>query len=182
MKSPFPNSYWLEPDKILCGEYPRDLDDHGDHSSLKALLQAGVRTFIDLTREGELKSYRETAYQFAGELGIDPSELEFYRFPISDGSIPNSREEMLAILEQVAQARNEDRMVYIHCYGGKGRTGTVAGCVLSEINRCDGADALKMLGERWKGCAKSAHSSSPETDQQCGFIRKWEPSGTLFSD
>jgi len=27
MKPPFPNSYWLEPGHILCGEYPRDFDD-----------------------------------------------------------------------------------------------------------------------------------------------------------
>ncbi len=31
MTPPFKNSYWLELDRILCGEYPRELDDLGDH-------------------------------------------------------------------------------------------------------------------------------------------------------
>ena len=52
MTPPFPNSYWLEPGRILCGEYPRDFDDLGEHGGMTAILPAGVRVFLDLTEEG----------------------------------------------------------------------------------------------------------------------------------
>ena len=40
MTPPFANSYWLEPNRILCGEYPRDFDDVGDHQGMTAVLAA----------------------------------------------------------------------------------------------------------------------------------------------
>jgi hypothetical protein len=42
MNSPFNNSYWLEPGRILCGEYPRDFDDLEDHEGMSAILDAGL--------------------------------------------------------------------------------------------------------------------------------------------
>ena len=72
MTPPFLNSYWLEPGRILCGEYPRDFDDLEDHEGMTAILTAGVRVFLDLTEEGELKPYREIALATAVSLGIDP--------------------------------------------------------------------------------------------------------------
>jgi len=44
MTPPFPNSYWLEPGRILCGEYPRDFDDLKDHEGMTAILQVGSPT------------------------------------------------------------------------------------------------------------------------------------------
>ena len=73
MTPPFPNSYWLEPGRILCGEYPRDFDDLEDHEGMSAILSAGARVFIDLTEEGELKPYREIAETTAMSLEINPT-------------------------------------------------------------------------------------------------------------
>ena len=70
MTPPFPNSYWLEPGRILCGEYPRDFDDLEDHEGMTSILQAGVSVFLDLTEEGELKPYRDIALATAASLGI----------------------------------------------------------------------------------------------------------------
>ena len=108
MKPPFPNSYWLEPGRILCGEYPRDFDDLEDHEGMGAILGAGARVFIDLTEEGELKPYTPIALTNALELGIDPGELEFHRFPIRDVSVPKSQDEMRAILRRIRLARDEE--------------------------------------------------------------------------
>lgn len=72
MIPPFPNSYWLKDGQIVCGEYPRDFDDLEDHEGMTALLEAGVRVFVDLTEPGELKPYREIAIDTAEQLGIHP--------------------------------------------------------------------------------------------------------------
>lgn len=175
MDPPFPNSYWLEPNRILCGEYPRDFDDRSDHEGMTALLSAGVRAFIDLTEEGELKPYREIAVETAATLGIDPNSLTFYRHPIQDVSVPKSASEMRAIVRTVRKHRQRNDVLYVHCWGGRGRTGTVAGCVLNEFFGHRGEEALTQLAERWKACAKSARSESPETEEQRRFVRNWEP-------
>lgn len=175
MTSPFSNSYWLEPGRILCGEYPRDFDDLEDHEGMAAILQSGVRVFIDLTEEGELKPYREIAVKTATDLGIDPATLEFYRYPIRDFSVPKNNQEMRAILRTIRLARHRQRTVYLHCWGGRGRTGTVAGCLLSDLFALTGEEALVILAERWLGCAKSEYSESPENDEQREFVRSFDP-------
>jgi len=175
MNPPFLNSYWLEPERILCGEYPRDFDDLKDHEGMSAILDAGARVFIDLTEDGELKPYRDIALETAAKLGIDAEELEFFRFPIRDVSVPKNEGEMRAILRTVRLARHRGKVVYLHCWGGRGRTGTVAGCALRELFGLDGDEALTLLKDRWQACAKSAHSESPETDEQRGFVRSFNP-------
>lgn len=175
MKSPFPNSYWLERGRILCGEYPRDFDDLEDHEGMGAILKAGARVFIDLTEEGELKPYAPIALTNALTLGIDPGELEFHRHPIHDVSVPRNRGEMRAILRTIRLARHQGKTVYLHCWGGRGRTGTVAGCALRDLFGLDGDEALILLSERWRACAKSEWSDSPETEEQTGFVRSFNP-------
>lgn len=179
MTPPFPNSYWLEPNRILCGEYPRHFDDLEDHEGMGAILGAGARVFIDLTEEGELKPYQSIALTNARKLGIDPETLEFHRFPIRDVSVPKSQEEMRAILRIIRLARHQGKTVYLHCWGGRGRTGTVAGCALRDLFGLGGDEALSQLTKRWQACAKSAHSESPETNQQREFVRSFNPVGSL---
>jgi len=179
MTPPFPNSYWLEPGRILCGEYPRDFDDLEDHEGMSAILQAGVRVFLDLTEEGELKPYRGIALATAASLGIDPGELSFLRHPIRDVSVPKRTQEMRDILRSIRRERHRGRTLYLHCWGGRGRTGTVAGCVLNELFGHRGDEALTVLSSRWQACAKAAFSESPETDEQRRYVREWNPAGTV---
>jgi ADP-ribosyl-[dinitrogen reductase] hydrolase len=174
MEPPFPNCYWLEPDRILCGEYPRNREDSAPHSAMSAILSAGVRVFVDLTEEGELLPYREIAVKRAGELGIAADALEFCRHPVQDLSVPKSPEEMQAILRTIRSSRFRGEMVYLHCWGGIGRTGTVAGCILKGLYSLEGKDALDLLAEHWQACAKSSRIGSPETEEQREFVRTFE--------
>ena len=50
---PIPDSYWVEPGRLLAGEYPRDRDDATSLIKLRRLLEAGITLFLDLTEEGE---------------------------------------------------------------------------------------------------------------------------------
>lgn len=173
MDSPFPNSYWLEDGHIVCGEYPRDFDDREDHAGMSALLEAGVRVFINLTEPGELKPCDRIALDAAVSLGIDPAEIEFHRHPIRDISVPGTPLEMKQTLRTIRSTRQRGKVLYIHCWGGKGRTGTVAGCLLSELFGHSGDEALDALGERWQACAKAAYAQSPETEEQRQYVRLW---------
>ncbi len=173
LNQPFANSYWLEPGRVLCGEYPRNRSDDDENVGMSALLSAGVRCFVDLTEEGELKPYHHIATDTAKQMGIDPATLEFHRHPIGDVSVPRRPEDMRAALRTLRSARHRRVIAYLHCWGGKGRTGTVAGCLLREIFSLSGKQGLEALSARWQSCAKSAHSESPETDEQCRYVRDW---------
>jgi len=182
MNPPFPKSYWLEPGRILCGEYPRECEDSAEQKKMAAILGSGVRAFVDLTEEGELKSYRDLARETARSLGIDPGELEFHRHPITDVSVPRDPATMPGALRTLRSARHRRRPAYLHCWGGRGRTGTAAGCLLADLLRLPGDEALAALGERWRRCAKSADSNSPETAEQTGFVRAWNPVASAHGD
>lgn len=173
MRPPFPNSYWLEDGGIVCGEYPREFDDDAEPTKIQALLSAGVRAFVNFTEPGELKPYEEIVLAVAADLEIDPGELEFHQHPIRDMSIPRTGGEVKRMLHTIRSARQRRKVVYLHCWGGKGRTGTVAGCLLSEFSGVSGDAALQALGERWQSCAKATYAESPETDEQREWVRLW---------
>ena len=54
---PLPNSYWVTPGKLLGGEYPGGDSGQDTLERLRALMEAGVNCFINLTRPGELPAY-----------------------------------------------------------------------------------------------------------------------------
>ena len=56
-------------------------------------------------------------------------EVQYNRFAIIDRSIPMG-EMMTTILDAIDKALIEGRNVYLHCWGGIGRTGTTVGCYL----------------------------------------------------
>lgn len=94
---PIPNSYWATP--LLCAsEYP--FSPGQTQPQLDKLLEAGIRTFIDLTEPQELIPYECHLQDRARAVGIPETEqLRYYRFPIRDRSTPpNDGQTMLGIM------------------------------------------------------------------------------------
>ncbi|MBM9538479.1 hypothetical protein [Desulfobulbus alkaliphilus] len=50
MHQPIEHCYWVVPGRFLAGEYPRTRNEAASVEKINALIQAGVTTFIDLTR------------------------------------------------------------------------------------------------------------------------------------
>lgn len=171
---PLPNTYWVEPGRLLAGEYPGDRVPAAARLRLQALLAAGLTCFIDLTEPGEagtagaLQPYAALLQQAAAARG---AAAEHVRFPIPDGGTPASPGVMTAILDRLDQAAAAP--IYLHCWGGVGRTGTVVGCYLVRHGR-SGPAALDQLADWWRRVPKSAgHPRSPETDAQRAYVLGW---------
>lgn len=101
----------------------RDLDedlvrlrDHFDTGLLVSLCEAPELTMLGI---GNLSTR-------AMELGL-PVES----FPIPDGGVPASAEAVASLVSNVLEALAQGQTVVIHCRGGLGRSGLVAGCVLA---------------------------------------------------
>ena len=52
-RGPIPDSYWLIDGQLLAGEYPATHTRDATRDKLTKFLDAGIRTFIDLTEESE---------------------------------------------------------------------------------------------------------------------------------
>jgi ADP-ribosyl-[dinitrogen reductase] hydrolase len=92
---------------------------------------------------------------------------------IHDLGVPNVAG-MQRILDFLDAEDAAGGMVYLHCWGGVGRTDTVVGCHLVRRGY-SGEEALALIAELWTSMAKrNRHPLSPETEQQRKFVRDWE--------
>jgi ADP-ribosylglycohydrolase len=164
------DSYWVLPGRLLAGPYPGAPTKRAAQEKLDAFLDAGVTCFVDLTEEGEgppLHPYSALLRRRAARRGVHVTHL---RLPIRDVDVPTSWQ-MRAILAAIRLALDDGETVYVHCWGGVGRTGTVIGCHLVEAGTAP-AEVLARLVELRKETAR-AHRASPETAAQERFIADW---------
>ena len=162
--------YWVVQDQFLAGEYPRDLDEGSSREKLDALIQLGVSAFVDLTEESDgLKPYLHLLEPYKSK------GVSYQRFPIRDVSVPDPTAATIAILDAIDDHIRKGRAVYVHCWGGVGRTGVIVGCWLAR-HGYHGKSALVRLRDLWRHCPKSTMRTTPETVQQEKYIVDWNES------
>ena len=157
-----PDSYWIE-ERLAAGEYPGSQTRGEAEAKAKLFRAAGITLFVDLT---------------------DPSDrLEPYinhvawgrcmAHPIIDNDVPTV-DEMRGALDTIDAALAAGETVYVHCWGGIGRTGTVIGCWLVRHGRSP-EDAIELIRERRRTTPDFAHDPlSPQTSAQHTFVHGWE--------
>ena len=170
---PIPNSYWVQPGRLLAGEYPGSVSRADAMERVRRLLRAGITSFIDLTEEDELPPYDHLLPD------LTEQAVRYRRLPIVDHGLPETPQHMARILDCVEAELAAGRNVYVHCHAGIGRTGTTMGCLLVRGGMANDA-ALKRLQSLWQQCGRSRYwPTIPETEAQIEFVRTWRelPSG-----
>lgn len=170
-RTPFPDSYWVVPGRFLAGEYPRNLDERESLEKIRSLLSFDIKLFLDLTEPGESSFSGTPLLEYDSLLEKAGLPAEHKRFPIPDRGIA-SDEAIKRILDEIDRNIEEGLPVYLHCWGGHGRTGLVAGCWLArhgEASREEVLDRLRSLRtgmpDGWK--------NSPETPEQISLVLGW---------
>ena len=174
-RRPIENSYRVT-NQIFAGEYPRNKDQESSIVKLQQFESFGTTHFVDLTEEGELEPYDKMLY----------SGASYLRFPIRDRSVPKSMDEVRKLVKRIIKIvnNNSEAKVYIHCWGGVGRTGLIVGCLLGELCELSYDETMAKLEQLFLACPKSAKRETPETAEQREFIAKFvreKPSGRKTS-
>jgi protein-tyrosine phosphatase len=165
--APISDSYAVLPGKLLAGEYPRTRDIESSRAKIARFRDAGVDAFLDLTQPGELEPYEGL---IAEQLGDD---ARYLRCPIRDRSAPDDATIRTAH-RAIDTLLGEGRTVYVHCWGGHGRTGVIVGTWLIERGLATPDETVELLAELRREIDDADHPS-PETVQQIAAVRGWKP-------
>src|SRR5690606_30448735 len=166
-RKPLPNSYWVEPGRLLAGEYPGSTSQGDAIARLQALLSAGVDSFIDLTEPDEEPAYEHLL------AGLTERRMRYRRLPVVDHGVPQSAAHMAQIVDAIEAELASERCVYIHCRAGVGRTGMAVACHLIRGGMSN-EQALEHRQTLWRQGARSRRwPSVPETPEQVQFVREW---------
>jgi hypothetical protein len=148
-------------DTFLAGPYPGSIDPAETFRQIRAFARHGVTRFLDLTHPADaLEPY---------DRWLDPSAVRIAH-PIVDlgtTTIPH----MARILDDVDAAVATGTSVYLHCWGGLGRTGTVVGCWLMR-HGLDGDDPIRRIAELRRELP-DARFASPQTAAQRAMVTAW---------
>ncbi len=130
------------------------------------LVDAGMRTFVDLTTPADhLAPYEPVVTALAAARQLD---LRHVPFPIPDLGVVDDQayDEVTNTIEHALERGG----VYVHCWGGIGRTGTVVGCVLADdgLSYDQITDRLATLRQG----TRKVHKRAPEMPVQHELIKR----------
>lgn len=160
--------YWVRPGLLMAGCHPGHVDPQIAQRQLRWLLDAGLRCFVDLMAEDPrhgFTPYAPLLQQIGAERGL---AVEVLRFPIDDCATP-ALALMDEIQQRIAASLDAARPVYVHCWGGRGRTGLVVAGHLLRIGAATPESFREVIG-RLRG---RDPGDSPETEEQAELVREW---------
>jgi len=166
------SGYWVVPDLLLAGPYPGAPDPAEHHKKIRSILNAGVRTFVNLMHEDETDMENRPFVPYDGLIQHLCPGANFMRYPISDLSVPTVGE-MTTILNAVDCSLDNGNPVYVHCWGGVGRTGTVVGCWLLQHGLATPENYIDILFRLRRHDRERGQRMCPETGKQQCFVREW---------
>jgi hypothetical protein len=159
---PLPDTYWVTAGRLLAGDFPGGATRQEASRRLRRLRWCGVSELIDLTCPDEC---RRSFY-----LEVLEGDMRHRQFAIEDCTVPTPQrmDEILAAIDECVAA---GRVVYLHCAGGIGRTGLVAGCWLVR-HGMSGAEAIDHIAMRRAGTPNQS-LRSPGTEEQRELVLHW---------
>jgi protein-tyrosine phosphatase len=169
VRGPISVSNWVIPGKLIAGGYPGNIDSGKHMETIKMVVDSGVTCFVCLMQDKELERFRPYS-DIAKQLSLKTIKFEY--FPMPDGFIPKDESLIQFIPQLAAIVKRPDEVVYVHCWGGHGRTGIVISLLLVELyDAIDEEEALRLT-ELYHSKRVEARSHSPQTNAQISQVRR----------
>lgn len=174
----------------MAGAYPASVDDNETETILTKLLELGIDTFVCLQAEfwlgapdeawksGQaLRPYVKDAHRLlirakeTGNRRITQSRLDLLHLPIIDGNV-TSDHALSRLADDCCQRILNGERIYIHCWGGHGRTGTLVAIVLARLYGLTSIEALAYTQALHdvRRCPQGVRS--PQTQVQIDQVRR----------
>lgn len=102
-------------------------------------------------------------------------DLHFLHSPIVDLGIP-SQDKLFALIQDINACLKSGQRLYIHCWGGRGRAGTVAACMMGALYNVSAEEAIERV-QRAFDTRKDSERRSPETDEQHQLVKEFIKNG-----
>ena len=151
----------------FVGEYPGDADEAVARRKIDRMVHFGVRHFVDLTEEGELRPYSH----------LLPEGTSYVRLPIPRGGVPQSVAEMQSLLARIDDLAKGEGYLYVHDRRGTERVAMVAAChrLRRRADRPDD-DMAAYMNRLAAGLPKTAHIGPQFTAEQAAFVERFAKS------
>ena len=172
---PFERSYWVLPGSLLAGEIPSSRDEEERKQKVSNLVKMGFDAIVNLMESEERTFSGDLFTDYVVDLqyyaALTDKVVEVHRHSIQDFSVttPQKMKEIIDLIHDLIQ---QGKKVYVHCWGGIGRTGTVVGCYLIEHNMATPENVIQTI-EYLKRTTSIKDRRSPETDEQMDFVTDW---------
>ncbi|HZM82521.1 MAG TPA: hypothetical protein VFC19_42940 [Candidatus Limnocylindrales bacterium] len=147
---------WPAPGRLAV--MPRPAGGQWLTDDLTALRESGVDTLVCALSEQERERMGLTEQPaVAHQLG-----LAYIGFPIPDFGVPDP-EELRRLAAGLADEVSDGRFVVVHCFGGIGRSGVIAGATLIRLG-ATAEQAMELI-------TKARGVPAPETAEQRDLLR-----------
>jgi ADP-ribosylglycohydrolase/protein-tyrosine phosphatase len=160
-------TYVPEPTQALlvAGQYPGSRGRITHTLKMAGIVNLEIDTIINLMELDELERF--TPYQKALKHVIQ--NLKIHHLPIRDMDIPDDQT-LQRILDTMENDIENAKRVYVHCWGGHGRTGTVIGSWLVKegMNAEEALDKIK----KQRLLTSFGDAPSPQTPEQIDVIKR----------
>ena len=166
---PFERSYWVLINRLIAGEIPAANNEDESKVKLAGLVRINTKVVINLMEQDERNRQGQLFFDYSPFL--EQNNVTTYRIPIKDLSVP-SVEKMAEILNFIDLSSSQDKIVYVHCWGGVGRTGTVVGCYMMRHGMANSNNVFDTI-DYLKRTTSIANRVSPETIEQREFVLEW---------
>jgi hypothetical protein len=167
---PHGRSYWVVERRLAGGAYPYQPEPTDGDATLRLLQSVGISAFVDLTQArlpGSWESFLLDYHPSARVMG-----MEVVRRPIRDMGVPTVGE-AIGTLDEIDRLLDDGHTVYVHCWGGVGRTGLTVGTWLIRHGVATGDTVLPLLGELRAADKGMGHLAAPQTTEQRAFLRRF---------
>jgi len=172
---------WVIPGHVMCGPFPgfdnvNFTSEAEARDNISKIIVDGVDVFVCLQEE---EAFHQGLPSYAS---LWPATFrgKCLHYPIEDHKIPQHAA-FLAHVNELLQLILDGHILYIHCLGGHGRTGTYVACLLMILYGLTAKHALfytqtfhNLRRKIDKRCPGIFPCMSPENDVQIEFVHNFE--------